>query len=135
MEITSSFTAYIAGKYGAGLLVGAASADGVHITRCDFAANVPEATQQAIQNEASTYVAPPAPSLQGFIDAVRTEPTFNAQIRIGLAPFVSVLALDDATIKQTWADLVSEYGGTWLTAAVQQTVLNYQAQFNLPAFQ
>lgn len=79
---------------------------------------------------------PPAiPNIAGFVQGVRTEPSFNSQIRIGLGSLIGLLQADvnNATAaQQDWDDAVSTYGSTWLTPSVQTTILNYATANNIP---
>jgi hypothetical protein len=76
---------------------------------------------------------PPVPNIAGLIAAVKTEPTFNAQIRTGLGGLCATLLATGITYaQQEYNDAVETYGSTWLTPAVQATLLAYFVQFNIP---
>ncbi len=81
------------------------------------------------------YLGPAPPDVHGFMLALRTEPTFTASVRIGLAGLLGLLQADyrnPAALKQDWSDAVIAYGGTWLTTSVQSTILNYAKTYNIP---
>ena len=79
---------------------------------------------------------PPGPNLPGFIMAIRTEPTFNAQIRQGLAGLMPQVQMDlsyPKLLQQDWSDACANVqNSTWLTTDVQTTVQKYATTFLIP---
>jgi hypothetical protein len=75
------------------------------------------------------------PSVSSFITAIRAEPTFTSEIRIGLAGLLGLLQMDvsnSIAAQQDWDDAVATYGSSWLTSAVQTKVLDYASQYDIP---
>lgn len=73
--------------------------------------------------------------LFSFIQALRTEPTFDAHMRMNLAGLMALVQANyqmPTEMQKDWNDAVAVYGATWLTSAVQTTILNYAKQYNIP---
>jgi hypothetical protein len=110
----------------------------------DFVSKGADAEAQNYVNESGSYShstlpppAPPAnaPDPMGFIAALRAEPSFTPQIRIGLANLFHAKAEDlcnKTTLSQDWQDMIALFGNDWLTASVQQTIISKAKKFNIP---
>lgn len=70
----------------------------------------------------------------GFSKALRAEPTMTPEIRTGLSWLLRMSTLgstDHAALQQDWQDSVAIYGHSWLTSAVQETILSYAQNYNI----
>lgn len=77
----------------------------------------------------------PPRNLSGFVMAVRTEQSFNAQIRNEMGKLLGLLAADYNTpqlAQQDWDDAVANPNNTWLTLSVQNTVISYAITYHIP---
>ena len=74
--------------------------------------------------------------LKGFVIAVRTEPTFNAQIRNNLGKIFGLVAADyenNQLAQQDWSDAVANPDNAiWLTQAVQDKVIQFATTYKIP---
>jgi hypothetical protein len=89
-----------------------------------------------LQADPAAASAPLPPDAAGFISAIRTEPAFDASLRMDIATgMLALLQMDvdkPALLQQDWSDAKAKWGNTWLTPDVQKKLEGYAATYRIP---
>lgn len=94
-----------------------------------------QATQALQMAQTASNWTPIVRNLPAFIQAVRTDASTTPQLRQNLALILPQVQMDytnPAAMRQDWSDAVTTYGGTWLTTSVQNMIIGYAQQYNIP---
>lgn len=79
---------------------------------------------------------PPAvPNVMGFTAAVMGDVTIPTPAQMGLAawyPQLQMFVNQPAILEAGWKNLIATYSSSWLTPTVQNAVLTYAVQYNIP---